>query len=131
GRKTSWTSPFRCPRTPPNLRCPECRRADSRGKSDLDAQPHMGEAGAVVDVLPLGAIPREAVSVLLRRFGLQLQMVPDGDPIPGSYWGEPEAGIIGTTVFARGDTPIHSLLHEACHLIVLPQEKRAAVHTDA
>ena len=57
--------------------------------------------------------------------------MPDGAPIPGSYWGEPEAGIIGGTVHARGDTPVHSLLHEAAHLIVLPPERRAAVHTDA
>ena len=57
--------------------------------------------------------------------------VEDDASIPGSYWGEPEAGIIGTTVFARGDTPVHSMLHEACHLIVLPPERRAAVHTDA
>jgi hypothetical protein len=34
-------------------------------------------------------------------------------------------------VHARGDTPVHSLLHEACHLIVLPLERRAGVHTDA
>ena len=26
---------------------------------------------------------------------------------------------------------MHSLLHEACHLIVLPPERRQAVHTDA
>jgi hypothetical protein len=91
----------------------------------------MAGTGAVVYVLPLGAIPREAVGDLLQRFGLQLQIVPDGEPIPGSYWGEPEAGIIGNRVYARSDTPIHSLLHEACHLIVLPDERRAAVHTDA
>ena len=57
--------------------------------------------------------------------------VADGVPIPGSYWGECEAGLIGTTVFARPDTPVHSLLHEACHLLVMPPERRAAVHTDA
>lgn len=62
---------------------------------------------------------------------MDLQRVADGDAIPGSYWGECEAGIIGTTVHARGDTPVHSLLHEACHLIVLPPERRAQVHTDA
>lgn len=62
---------------------------------------------------------------------MRLQRVADGDAIPGSYWGECEAGIIGTTVHARGDTPVHSLLHEACHLIVLPPERRAGVHTDA
>jgi hypothetical protein len=34
-------------------------------------------------------------------------------------------------VYARADTPVHSLLHEACHLIVAPAERRAAIHTDA
>ena len=60
-----------------------------------------------------------------------LVAVEDDAPIPGSYWGEPEAGIIGSTVHVRGDTPVHSMLHEACHLLVLPPERRAAVHTDA
>lgn len=82
-------------------------------------------------VIPLRDISLEAVRALLARFGLQLECVPDGAPIPGSYWGEPEAGIIGARVYVRGDTPVHSLLHEACHLIVLPEEKRAIVHTDA
>jgi len=68
---------------------------------------------------------------LLARYGLDLIKVPDGEPIPGSYWGESEAGLIGHTIHARADTPVHSLLHEAAHLIVLPAEKRAAVHTDA
>ena len=34
-------------------------------------------------------------------------------------------------MYARDDTPVHSLLHEACHLIVLPPQQRAQVHTDA
>lgn len=34
-------------------------------------------------------------------------------------------------MYARRDTPVHSLLHEACHLIVIPPELRARVHTDA
>ena len=68
---------------------------------------------------------------LLAGYGLRLNRVGDGDKIPGSYWGEPEAGIIGHDVYVRGDTPIHSMLHESCHLIVLPDDKRAAVHTDA
>ncbi|MBP6533960.1 MAG: hypothetical protein KAZ45_02250 [Arenimonas sp.] len=68
---------------------------------------------------------------LLDLFSLQLQLLADGAPIPGSYWGECEAGLIGSTVYARGDTPVHSLLHESCHLMVIPAERRAAVHTDA
>lgn len=83
------------------------------------------------DVLVLAEIGHEAVGALLQRYGLALVRVPGGAPIPGSYWGEPEAGIIGGTVYARDDTPMHSLLHEAGHLLVLPPERRAAVHTDA
>lgn len=83
------------------------------------------------DVLRLADLDEAIARALLARFDLQLQRVPDSEPIPGSFWGDEEAGIIGTTVYARGDTPIHSLLHEAGHLIVLPPERRAAVHTDA
>jgi hypothetical protein len=83
------------------------------------------------EVLRLGNIDCAAARALLARFGLQLVEVADGEPIPGSYWGECEAGIIGETVYARRDTPVHSLLHEAGHLIVLPVERRVQVHTDA
>ncbi|MBA2079111.1 hypothetical protein [Rhodanobacter sp. PCA2] len=82
-------------------------------------------------VLRLADIDTATVESLLARYGLALHRVADGTPIPGSYWGDEEAGIIGHDVYARGDTPVHSLLHEACHLIVLPPERRAAVHTDA
>ena len=71
------------------------------------------------------------VAALLARYGLALHHVAAGEEIPGSYWGESEAGIIGHDVYVRDDTPLHSMLHEAGHLIVLPAEKRAAVHTDA
>ena len=73
----------------------------------------------------------DAPRALLARYGLALARVADGEPIPGSYWGDSEAGIIGSTVYARADTPVHSLLHESGHLIVLPPERRAGVHTDA
>ena len=85
----------------------------------------------MTEVLTLADIAFDDAAALLHRFGLSLQRVADGAPIPGSYWGEREAGIIGHTVYARGDTPVHSLLHEAGHLIVLPPDRRAAVHTDA
>ncbi len=87
--------------------------------------------GAGTGVLRLGDIGFDAPAALLHRYGLTLQRVADGAPIPGSYWGDAEAGIIGCTVYARGDTPVHSLLHEAGHLIVLPPGRRAQVHTDA
>jgi hypothetical protein len=82
-------------------------------------------------MLTLADIGFAAPTALLGRYGLTLHRVGDSEAIPGSYWGECEAGIIGTRVYARGDTPVHSLLHEACHLIVLPPDRREQVHTDA
>ena len=84
-----------------------------------------------MEVLTLADIGFDVPAALLARYGLELARVADGEPIPGSYWGECEAGITGCSVHARADTPVHSLLHEAAHLIVLPPQRRAAVHTDA
>ena len=82
-------------------------------------------------VLTVGDIGFAQASALLTSNGLRLQSVPDGEPIPGSYWGDSEAGLIASTVFVRADTPVHSLLHEAAHLLVMPEERRQSVHTDA
>lgn len=82
-------------------------------------------------VMRLADIGFAAPTWLLARYGLQLTRVESGEAIPGSFWGDDEAGIIGHMVYARDDTPVHSLLHEAGHLIVLPDEQRASVHTDA
>jgi hypothetical protein len=82
-------------------------------------------------VLRIADIDSASVDSLLAHYGLTLVRVADGVPIPGSFWGEDEAGIIGNTVYARSDTPVHSLLHEAGHLIVLAPERREEVHTDA
>ena len=89
------------------------------------------EFSATGDVLRLASIDTDAARRLLARYGLILESVADGETIPGSYWGETEAGVIGHRVYARSDTPVHSLLHEACHLIVAPREKIATIHTDA
>ena len=88
-------------------------------------------ATPAADVLRLADIGFDPPAALLARHGLELVAVVDGAPIPGSYWGDDEAGLIGHCVHARMDTPVHSLLHEACHLLVLPPGRRAAVHTDA
>ena len=82
-------------------------------------------------VLPLGATDIAAARAQLGRFGVARVLLPDDADLPGSYWGAPEAGLVGAAVYARRDTPVHSLLHEAAHLIVLPPERRARVHTDA
>jgi hypothetical protein len=92
---------------------------------------HPLPAGSPETVLRLAQLGFDAPAALLARHGLALQRVDDGAPIPGSFWGDEEAGIIGTTVYARADTPLHSLLHEACHLIVMSPDRRLDVHTNA
>jgi hypothetical protein len=86
---------------------------------------------ATPSVLRVADLSFDDLATLLSRHELQLQRVDDDATIPGSFWGDPEAGVIGSVVYVRGDTPVHSLLHEACHLILLPPERRALVHTDA
>ncbi|NUS39785.1 MAG: hypothetical protein HOQ02_12290 [Lysobacter sp.] len=97
----------------------------------MSAQAPTELASSPDGVLALGDIDVAAVAALLARYGVTLSLLSDGADIPGSYWGAPEAGLVGTTVHARRDTPVHSVLHEAAHLIVLPPERRAQVHTDA
>lgn len=82
-------------------------------------------------VLPVAALPAHALATLLAPFGLQLQGVADGQDIPGSYWGESEAGLIGDRLYLRADTPVHSALHEASHYICMDDARRARLHTDA
>ena len=91
----------------------------------VQGSPH-ASGGTDPDVLRLASIDIAAARELLARHGLALACVEDATPIPGSYWGESEAGVIGNVVHARADTPVHSLLHEACHLIVAPRGKRRA-----
>jgi hypothetical protein len=74
---------------------------------------------------------RHVLGTLLGRYNLTLIDVPDGESIPGSYWGAPEAGLVGTRVYARLDTPLHSVLHEACHVICMDGARRGQLHTDA
>jgi hypothetical protein len=82
-------------------------------------------------VLTLAEIGGDAPRALLARFGIGLETVVDGAAIPGSYWGAPEAGVRGMQVYARSDTPLHSLLHEASHIICMNEARRRGLDTDA
>ncbi len=81
--------------------------------------------------LPCADLGPEPLAELLARFGLELVWLGPDEPIPGSWFGEPEAGIIGLKVYVRPDTPVHSALHESCHLICMDAERRASLHTNA
>jgi len=71
-----------------------------------------------------------AAAGLLASFGLELVAVPPGADIEASHWGAPEAGIVGHRLFARPDTPVHSVLHTAGHFICMDGARRERLHTD-
>jgi hypothetical protein len=82
-------------------------------------------------MLLLGSVDRVAVAMLLNRYGMELSLIAPQEVIPGSYWGESEAGLHGDRLYARLDTPVHSVLHEACHYICMAPERRAGLDRDA
>lgn len=82
-------------------------------------------------MLRLAAIDAAAVARLLAGYGLQMQLLPAATPIPASYWGESEAGLRGHTLYARPDTPLHSVLHESAHFICMSPRRRATMDRDA
>ncbi len=82
-------------------------------------------------VLSCSDIAADAVDRLLGRYGIAVEWLAAGAPITGSFWGEPEAGIVGQQAFVRPDTPVHSLLHEVCHIICMTPERRDSLDGDA
>jgi hypothetical protein len=86
---------------------------------------------AARDMLCLSGIDRLALATLLERYGLDLLLIAPHQVIPGSYWGEREAGLIGSQLYARLDTPLHSVLHETAHYVCMTPQRRAGLDTDA
>jgi hypothetical protein len=82
-------------------------------------------------VLCLSGVNRLAVAQLLQGYGLALRLVAPDELIPGSYWGDREAGLKAGELFARLDTPLHSVLHEAAHFVCMTPERRAGLDRDA
>lgn len=74
---------------------------------------------------------QESLVELTRRYGVELAVGAPGEPLPGSYWGESEAGLRGNVLYVRADTPLHSLLHEFSHYICMSPERRAGLDRDA
>lgn len=79
----------------------------------------------------LSELPTGALEGLFEPWGLTVAHVPAGAPIPGTFWGEPEAGIRGATLFVRPDTPVQSALHEGCHLLCADGVRRLTIATDS
>jgi hypothetical protein len=87
-----------------------------------------GQTSSVLTVRELGI---ETLQALLGDYGLCCENVAAGCDIPGSFWGDSEAGLVGERLLVRDDTPVHSALHEACHFICMTPDRRSGLHTDA
>jgi hypothetical protein len=86
---------------------------------------------APTHVLNCDAAMQLALSDLLNPYGLVIQFVSDATNIPGSFFGGREAGLIGSLLYLRQDTPVHSALHEACHYICMSPDRRSKLDKDA
>ena len=74
---------------------------------------------------------RESLERLFAGHGLAVAEVAIDTPIPGSYWGGSEAGLLGSTLYLRADTPLHSALHEAAHFVCMDEARRSCLERDA
>lgn len=90
----------------------------------------MSKAPDLHAVLPASAVGRATFDELFAPYGLKLRWHHVGGAIPGTYWGEPEAGLIGDTLHARDDTPVQSILHEGCHWVCMAPKRREKLHTN-
>lgn len=84
-----------------------------------------------MSVLQFDAVDSALIVGLLSRYGIETIPLSSDATIPGSYWGESEAGLIGSRLYVRPDTPVHSMLHEACHFVCMDQTRRDDLERDA
>ncbi len=85
----------------------------------------------MIDVFRYSECDQQALRELVAALGMQVKHVKSGGAIPGSYWGDDEAGLIGNNLYLRPDTPVHSALHEACHFACMDDKRRSTLHTNA
>lgn len=83
------------------------------------------------DVINCDADMQSQLQTLLARYQIEIVPVADDERIPGSFFGEREAGLVANKLYLRADTPVHSALHEASHFICMDPARRAQLDTDA
>ena len=84
-----------------------------------------------MSVLLCSEINIDHLQSLLARYGMEIKTVTTSESIPGSFWKDTEAGLIGNILYISNDTPVHSALHETCHYICMDDNRRKNLDTDA
>lgn len=82
------------------------------------------------DVINCDDFIKQQLQELLTHYGIEIIPVADDETIPGSFFGDREAGLIGNKLYLRNDTPVHSALHEAGHYVCMDPSRRKTLHTD-
>lgn len=84
-----------------------------------------------MNIVTCADLPAEALATLLLPYQLDIHWVDSTTDIPGSFWGESEAGLIENKLYLQPLTPVHSALHEACHYICMDTSRRTNLDTNA
>lgn len=83
------------------------------------------------NVLNCTALYQQQLQQLLHPYGIEIKSVAEHMNIPGSFFGDREAGLVGNQLLLRPDTPVHSALHEAGHFICMDSQRRQKLDTNA
>lgn len=78
-----------------------------------------------------GELPAGRLQQLLKPYNLIVHYVDNDAELAGSFWGDPEAGLLDNQLYVKPITPVQSALHEACHYICMDQQRRKNLNTDA
>ncbi len=82
-------------------------------------------------IITCSELTQMALEKLLSPYHLNIKIVEKNTPIPGSFWGDNEAGLIANKLYIQNNTPVHSALHEACHYICMDNIRRTELDTNA
>jgi hypothetical protein len=99
--------------------------------SELSNEKELAEQQLNKQVVCIRNIAIPQLQVLLEPYGLVIEMVDSHAAIPGSFWGDEEAGLINNSLYVQPETPVHSALHEACHYICMDPQRRSCLDTNA
>lgn len=73
----------------------------------------------------------DSIAALCERYCIALTWLAAAEPMTDSYWGAPEAGISHCGITLRADTPVHSWLHELCHIVCMSAARRSRFSRNA
>lgn len=78
-----------------------------------------------------GELAADRLQQLLKPYNITVHYLDNDAELTGSFWGDPEAGLLDNQLYVKPITPVQSALHEACHYICMDQQRRDKLNTNA